>query len=86
MNSSDPPRLERGFTVAEIAHALGKSPQFVRDTIHSGALKAYRIGVELRVLQKDFEAYLEAHISSGPDQARDPLRKHRRASSSAPKR
>ena len=67
--------LERSFTVAEVARAWRKRPQFVRDEIHAGRLIAYRIGIELRVYQRDVEAYLKANANRGPD----PIRATRRA-------
>ena len=72
MESTKDAPLEASFTVAEIASVLRKRPQFVRQEIHSGRLKAYRIGAELRLFRSDLESYLEAHQSAGPDPRRRP--------------
>jgi excisionase family DNA binding protein len=75
MERFDPQSLEPGYSVREIARVLGKHEQFVRELVHSGALKGYRIGVELRIFPKDFQEYLEANVSQGPAASRHPGRR-----------
>ena len=62
------------LTVEQVARLLQRPAQFVRDEIHAGKLKGRRLGVELRVLRRDLEAYFEACESTGPDPRRDPQR------------
>ena len=67
-----PDGLEPSYTPAEIAAALKKAVQFVYDECNSGRLKARRIGVELRILKKDFEDYLDQSTNTGPSPLRHP--------------
>ena len=67
--------LESSYTVEEVARAWRKTLQFIRDEIHAGRLRAYRVGAELRLFQKDLRSYLEANLSRGPDPNRLPKNK-----------
>ena len=68
-------RLEKLHSVDEIAEAWRKSVQFVRREIHAGRLQAVRLGVELRVSEASLQEYLEANMSDGPAECRDPRRR-----------
>jgi excisionase family DNA binding protein len=49
------------YSVAQVADSCGVSTDTIRSEIKTGALVAYRIGRQLRVRERDFEAYLGAH-------------------------
>ena len=64
----------RLFSVAELAKT-GKPVAFWRRQINSGALAAYRLGVELFVSEEQLRVYLEANLNTGPAKCRDPRRR-----------
>ena len=68
----------RLYTVEDVAEAAGLSRHKVRSLIASRELPALRLGVELRVAERDLLAFLEASSYEGPDPRRDPLKNRRR--------
>ena len=53
------------YTVEEIAKALHRSEKTVRRLIHTGALKAVKIGREFRVMEKDLKEFLKPLATKG---------------------
>ena len=52
------PRLDREYSIEEVADALGVSQDTVRNRIKTGKLKARREGKLYRIRKTDFEAYV----------------------------
>lgn len=52
--------LSESYTLDDIVDILGCSKRTLFRRIESGKLKAYKIGIEWRVLKSDFKAYLKA--------------------------
>lgn len=51
--------LSESYTLDDIVDILGCSKRTLFRRIESGKLKAYKIGIEWRVLKSDFKAYLK---------------------------
>jgi excisionase family DNA binding protein len=49
---------ERIYTIPTIAHALGVCTKTVRREIQSGALKAFRVGRQIRITSSAYADYL----------------------------
>jgi len=61
------------LTTHEVADLLKVSEATVRSWIHSGTLRAVRLGREFRVAVRDLEAFINAHAtkSATPESAND---------------
>ena len=59
------------FTTHEIAELLKVSEATVRHWIHDGELRAVRFSRDFRVAAKDLEAFLSAHATQPPPDAKD---------------
>jgi excisionase family DNA binding protein len=58
MVETEDPIFDRARNVDEIAAYIDSTPQFVRDEIIKGRLRACKIGRLVRVLPKDLKAWL----------------------------
>ena len=47
------------YTVEEVADLLKVDPRTIRAAIHSGKLKAARVGRHFRIAEEDLKKYLE---------------------------
>ena len=56
---SEPMSFENCLSVKEAAGQLGMSSQFLRAEIVRGNLRAHRFGRSLRILPRDWTAYLK---------------------------
>jgi excisionase family DNA binding protein len=59
MVQTEEPIYDRARNVDEIAAYIDSTPQFVRDEITRGRLKARKIGRLVRVMPSDLRAWLE---------------------------
>ena len=69
--------VEELLTTAEVAGLLKVRTAFVRQAVHDGRLKAFRVGTVLRIPASAVQAFLHASKSDGPDPRRDPRRNGR---------
>ena len=76
--NDEPLRPTSILTVQEAARALRISEQKLRGLIHDGSLKAYRVGIEIRILERDLFDFLESNPVTGPVPQRDGRRRGRR--------
>lgn len=56
---------EPPLSVAEVAHALGVSPDVVRATIRKGRLRAGKVGGHWRIRRRDLTEYMMALFERG---------------------
>ncbi len=54
------------LTTHEVADLLKVNEATVRSWIHSGTLRAIRLGREFRVAARDLEAFVNAHATKSP--------------------
>jgi excisionase family DNA binding protein len=74
--------VEEFFSLRDIADRLKVSEQTVRRWVKSGQLKAYKPGLEYRILASDLEEFLESRTPKGqaspsPPEVSDEERRHR---------
>jgi excisionase family DNA binding protein len=54
---------DRLYTPAEVARSLRVSAATISRVIHSGKLKAYRVGNQWRIAASDLRSYIEAETN-----------------------
>ena len=47
------------YTIEEVAKILRVSPQTVRNLVRQGKLKAFKVGIQLRVKQVDLDEFMK---------------------------
>lgn len=57
-------QIQQFFSIADVAEALGLSTKTVRRLVAAGALKAHKIGKQLRISDYDYRAFVALRRTS----------------------
>src|SRR5688572_12411461 len=67
-------KLGKPRSLQDLAEWSGHNPAFWAQEVREGRLRAFRLGIGIRVFQADLEEYLKRNVWTGPAPERDPRR------------